>query len=656
MSTGVQHQERVPMNLKKQLALAVRNIQWSYAIFWSISTREPGVLEWGDGYYNGDIKTRKTVQAVELNTDQLSLQRSEQLRQLYESLSAGESSPQAKRPSAALSPEDLTDTEWYYLVCMSFVFNIGQGLPGRTLSSGQPVWLCNAHCADSKVFGRSLLAKFKLSSYGLRNDNLVFVFMAQNSGNRLSQSASIQTVVCFPFSGGVVELGVTDLVLEDLSLIQRVKTLFLDDPQPIVSNRSIQVDGMNNDLACPALDPLILATKLSPILGCEQLETVSPDDSPEGLEPKQSREDSLLIEGINGGASQVQSWQFMDKEFSNCVHHSLNSSDCISQTIADHRKVVPLCRGENDNGLQDVEECNKTKLTSFDRQNDDRHFHEVLSALLKSSHPLILGPQFRNSNKESSFIRWQKNGLVKPQKERDETPQKLLKKILFLVPHMHDRGLIESPETNAVRDAAWRPEADEICGNHVLSERKRREKINERLMILKSLVPANNKADKVSILDVTIEYLQALERRVAELESCRKLEARMKVERTSDNYGNNKTDNGKKSSLSKRKAYDVVDEADQEIGYVASKDGSTDNVTVSMNNKELLIEFKCPWREGILLEVMDALSILNLDCHSVQSSTTGGILSLTIKSKYKGSSVAKAGPIEQALQRIASKC
>ncbi|KAH1106220.1 hypothetical protein J1N35_009988 [Gossypium stocksii] len=628
MSTGVQHQERVPMNLKKQLALAVRNIQWSYAIFWSISTRQPGVLEWEDGYYNGDIKTRKTVQAVELNTDQLSLQRSEQLRQLYESLSAGESSPQAKRPSAALSPEDLTDTEWYYLVCMSFVFNIGQGLPGRTLSSGQPVWLCNAHCADSKVFGRSLLAK----------------------------SASIQTVVCFPFTGGVVELGVTDLVLEDLSLIQRVKTLFLDDPQPIVSNRSIQVDGMNNDLACPALDPLIFATKLSPILGCEQLEMVSPDDSPDGLEPQQSREDSLLVEGINGGASQVQSWQFMDEEFSNCVHHSLNSSDCISQTIADHRKVVPLCRGENDNGLQDVEECNQTKLTSFDRQNDDWHFHDVLSALFKSSHPLILGPQFQNSNKESSFIRWQKNGLAKPQKERDETPQKLLKKILFLVPHMHDRGLIESPETNAVRDAAWRPAADEICGNHTLSERKRREKINKRLMILKSLVPANNKADKVSILDVTIEYLQALERRVAELESCRKLEARTKIERTSDNYGNNKTNNGKKPSLSKRKAYDVVDEADQEIGYVASKDGSTDNVTVSMNNKELLIEFKCPWREGILLEVIDALSILNLDCHSVQSSTTEGILSLAIKSKYKGSSVAKAGPIEQALQRIASKC
>lgn len=85
------------------------------------------VLEWGDGYYNGDIKTRKTVQAIELNADQMGLQRSEHLRELYESLSAGEASPQARRPSAALSPEDLADTEWYYLVCMSFVFNIGQG-------------------------------------------------------------------------------------------------------------------------------------------------------------------------------------------------------------------------------------------------------------------------------------------------------------------------------------------------------------------------------------------------------------------------------------------------------------------------------------------------------------------------------------------------
>ena len=32
-------------------------------------------MEWGDGYYNGDIKTRKTVQSMELNADQMGFQR-----------------------------------------------------------------------------------------------------------------------------------------------------------------------------------------------------------------------------------------------------------------------------------------------------------------------------------------------------------------------------------------------------------------------------------------------------------------------------------------------------------------------------------------------------------------------------------------------------
>ncbi|QHO07388.1 Transcription factor [Arachis hypogaea] len=83
-------------NFKEQLALSVRSIQWSYAIFWSTSSTQPGVLSWGEGYYNGDIKTRKTSQGVELNSDQIGLQRSEQLRELYKSLKAVEASPQTK--------------------------------------------------------------------------------------------------------------------------------------------------------------------------------------------------------------------------------------------------------------------------------------------------------------------------------------------------------------------------------------------------------------------------------------------------------------------------------------------------------------------------------------------------------------------------------
>ncbi|KAJ4846354.1 hypothetical protein Tsubulata_027748 [Turnera subulata] len=169
----------VPENLKKQLAIAVRSVQWSYAIFWSLSASEQGTLEWADGYYNGDIKTRKRVPAMELKADELGLERSDQLRELYKSLLEDEIDQQSNRPSAALSPDDLSDAEWYYLVCMSFVFKLGEGLPGRAVANEQTIWLCNAPYADSKVFSRSLLAK---------------------------------TVVCFPHFSGVIELGVTELV------------------------------------------------------------------------------------------------------------------------------------------------------------------------------------------------------------------------------------------------------------------------------------------------------------------------------------------------------------------------------------------------------------------------------------------------------------
>lgn len=85
------------------------------------------MLEWCDGYYNGDIKTRKTVQAEDVHVDNMGLHRSEQLRELYRSLLEGESEQRTKKPPASLSPEDLSDAEWYYLVCMSFFFNQGQG-------------------------------------------------------------------------------------------------------------------------------------------------------------------------------------------------------------------------------------------------------------------------------------------------------------------------------------------------------------------------------------------------------------------------------------------------------------------------------------------------------------------------------------------------
>uniref|UniRef100_A0A7C9A2Q3 2-alkenal reductase (NAD(P)(+)) n=1 Tax=Opuntia streptacantha TaxID=393608 RepID=A0A7C9A2Q3_OPUST len=184
----IQDEENMPetdnLSLKKKLGVAVRSVQWSYAIFWAFSTTQQGVLEWGEGHYNGDIKTRKAAQSKDFDAHRLGLQRSEQLRKLYQLLLEGESELGTKTPTGALSPEDLSNLEWYYLVCMSFTFKFGQSLPGRALATGQHIWLFDAQSADIRVFSRSLLAK----------------------------SASVQTVICFPHMGGVIELGTTDLI------------------------------------------------------------------------------------------------------------------------------------------------------------------------------------------------------------------------------------------------------------------------------------------------------------------------------------------------------------------------------------------------------------------------------------------------------------
>ncbi|KAL6502332.1 endoglucanase 3 [Orobanche hederae] len=635
-ATGNQNQLEVLKNLRKQLALAVRSIQWSYAVFWSISSTQPGVLEWGDGYYNGDIKTRKTVQTAELDADQLGLQRSDQLRELYESLSLGETNPQAKRPTAALSPEDLTDAEWYFLVCMSFVFNADQGLPGRTLAKNRTIWLCNAHLTDTKFFSRSLLAKLELR---LTVWNPVMEIWAYLPGQlELSpavwnSSASIQTIVCFPHLGGVVELGATELVPEDLNLIHHIKTSFLECPSTTISHNpiyyvpnSINNNNNINDLTCQVLDcDNIHEDDLDQLLDCPDIDIISPNDSSNDFADNLLRDESNFVEG---DASQIQSWPFMDDAISNCLNNSGNSSDCVSQTYEDpETTIIPVLEGD--------------KVTDYGLHgNDDVHYQSVLSNILKSSQDLILGPYFRNGGRRSSFGGWRKDGLLGNKvPQSGGNSQKLLKKVLFQVAKMHESYRLESNKRSNVDS---RPEGEENDRNHVLSERKRREKINERFAILGSLVPSGGKVDKVSVLDHTIQYVRELERKVEELESYKEAieldsttqtKPQDAVERTFDNYGPNKIGNSKKPSANKRKACET-DKTGAENNRVRLKDSSSaDNITVSVIDKDVLIEMKCSWKDCVLVEIMEAVRKLRMDTQSIQSSNTDGILSLVIKAK-----------------------
>lgn len=146
--------------------------------------------------------------------------------------------------------------------------------------------------------------------------------------------------------------------------------------------------------------------------------------------------------------------------------------------------------------------------------------------------------------------------------------------------------------------------------------------------------------DKVSILDDAIDYLKKLKERIKELEVQKEqtdIEPRSRrlpqgtMEATSGSYFN-KTNNGKKSVVKKRKVCDIED-LGREVNSDAIKGNSINDVSVSMSDNGVVVEMKCPSRAGRLLEVMEAVNRFGIDFTSVQSTEVDGNLHLTIKSK-----------------------
>ncbi|KAL9670287.1 hypothetical protein QQ045_007838 [Rhodiola kirilowii] len=607
-------------DVRQQIGLAVRRIQWSYAIFWSVT--QPGILKWCTGFYNGEIKTNSKAQAADQNGEEICSQRSDQLRELFESLAASESNnPQAKKLHSALSPEDLSEPEWFYMLCMSFIFNAGRELPGKALEKGQPVWLCNAHLADNKVFGRSLLAK---------------------------------TVACFPVTGGVVELGVTEKVAEDAAIIQRI-TNYLRDYKSMASKGSdltTQKPSSSTDHVCSALN--ILDAHLAPMM--------SPHTSTTELGLAEL-EDSFMADIINEEVPHLQNWQFIDEDLNDYLH---NTEEIIVSEKLDHP-----CRLE-------PPECNKVNYGPLGLPDDEMHYQSVISAILQTS---VIGSQYGNTNKASSFVSCRKAGCVGIIKPDDAMPQRMLKKILTEVPKMHCDGLLEAlakddknvvqtergdtciPEAEDLVDMDL-PEAEETGLNHVLAERRRREKLKRRFLVLRSLVPTTTKVDKVSILDDTIKYLKELERRIGELESAkentantvktkvRKCQGHDTNERTSDNY--ELEESTKPKALKKKRKACHADK--NHAKCASSKDKYNDNLLVEVEDKDLRIEVKCAWRRQLLPELMETLSNLNIESPSMQIHIVNGILSLKITSKLQGLKIASTKIIKQEIQRIVNSC
>ncbi|XP_052210114.1 transcription factor MYC2-like [Diospyros lotus] len=220
-SKAIHHQSLPPQpvavfnqeSLQQQLQALIEGAResWTYAIFWQSSVDHAGgsILGWGDGYYKGEEDKAKRKMTTSPSEQE---HRKKVLRELNSLIS--DSSPSADDTV----DEEVTDTEWFFLVSMTQSFPNGGGLPGQAFFNSTPIWLAGADSLAGSPYERA----------------------------RQGQVFGIQTMVCIPSVNGVVELGSSELIFQSSDLMNKVRVLFNFNGIESAS-WSMQTDHSEND-------------------------------------------------------------------------------------------------------------------------------------------------------------------------------------------------------------------------------------------------------------------------------------------------------------------------------------------------------------------------------------------------------------------------
>ncbi|KAH0731404.1 hypothetical protein KY290_002426 [Solanum tuberosum] len=195
---------QVPLDLQQMLQYVVKSQPewWAYAIFWQTSTDDEGknFLAWGDGYFQGDGVVNNNKGSSSSSSSLKSQAQSERKKVIkgIQALMDGNGD------TDLVDNGDVTDTEWFYVMSLARSFSAGDGsVTGKAFGSDDCLWITGP-------------AQFQLH------------YSCERA--KEAQIHGIQTLVCIPTSNGVFELGSTQLIKQNLSLVQQVKSLFLCCP------------------------------------------------------------------------------------------------------------------------------------------------------------------------------------------------------------------------------------------------------------------------------------------------------------------------------------------------------------------------------------------------------------------------------------------
>ncbi|CAM8905899.1 unnamed protein product [Rhodiola kirilowii] len=203
--------------------------------------------------------------------------------------------------------------------------------------------------------------------------------------------------------------------------------------------------------------------------------------------------------------------------------------------------------------------------------------------------------------------------VIKPKQDindgrRHVAPKFTLDGLLYPVWNNNDQistydmesGAGEKRKVISVMSAATRSSAAQ---DHVIAERKRREKLSQRFIALSAVVPGLKKTDKASVLADAIKYIKQLQERVKILDDQTKSKTvesvvLMKRSQLVMIDGKNKQP---ASTFSNETSIDGLDDDDQELPVIEAR----------VCNKDVLIRVHCDNKKGVIEKILGEMSKLH---------------------------------------------
>ncbi|CAN4128161.1 unnamed protein product [Withania somnifera] len=557
---------------------------WTYAIFWQSSAVDfstPSLLGWGDGYYKGEEDKAKRKLAV---SSPAYVAEQEHRKKVLRELNSLISGTQPGADDAV--DEEVTDTEWFFLISMTQSFVNGSGLPGQALYSSSPIW----------VAGTEKLAACHCERA------------------RQAQGFGLQTMVCIPSANGVVELGSTELIIQSSDLMNKVRILFNFSND--LGSGSWAVQPESDPTALWLTDPSSSSMEVR-----ESLNTVQTSSVPSSNSNKQigfGNENNNNHQSGNGHSSyNNQQRHHPQQQQQGFFTRELNFSEFGYDGSSNRNGNSSLsCKPESGEILNFGDSTKKSACSGngnlflgqsqFGAREENNNKNKKRSATSRGSNEegmlsFVSGTVLPNSGGMKS------GGGGGEDSDHSDLEASVVKEA--------DSSRVVEPEKRPRKRGRKPANGREGPLNHVEAERQRREKLNQRFYALRAVVPNVSKMDKASLLGDAISYINELKSKLQNTEADKE-DLKIQVEDL------------KKELASKESRRPGPPPPNQDLkmsSHIGNKIEDVD-IDVKIIGWDAMIRIQCNKKNHPAARLMAAFMELDLDVHHASVSVVNDLM------------------------------